>query len=53
MYPPINQQKSVMLSGLFPVSEKIGQEGLWLPSFVQIKDEEIDEVCFEINNFYS
>ena len=53
MYPPINQQKSVMVTGLFPVSERIGREGLWLPSFVQIKDEEIDEVCFEINKFYS
>lgn len=53
MYPPINRQKSVAISGSFPISEKIGEEGLWLPSFVQIKDQEIEEVCFEINNFYS
>jgi perosamine synthetase len=53
MYPPINQQPSVDLGGSFPVSEKVGKEGLWLPSFVQISDDEIDEVCFEINNFLS
>ena len=53
MYPPINQQPSISAPGSFPVSEKIGEFGLWLPSYVQLTDEEIDEVCDAINEFYS
>lgn len=52
MYPPINQQKAYQVAGSFPVSELIGQKGLWLPSFTQITDEQLDRICTEIKNFY-
>lgn len=52
MYPPINQQGAYRLEGHFPVSEAIGQTGLWLPSMVQIRDEDILRISSEIEKFY-
>jgi perosamine synthetase len=51
MYPPINAQKAYSQKGDFPVSEEVGRSGLWLPSFVQISDSEIDMVCDAILTF--
>lgn len=53
MYPPINQQKAYSFSGNYPVSEKVGLEGLWLPSMVQITNEQIDYICNKIIQFYN
>jgi perosamine synthetase len=53
MYPPINTQRAYDRVGSFAVSHKIGQRGLWLPSFVQITDDEIAFVCSSINEFYN
>lgn len=53
MYPPINQQKAYNIPGSHPVSELIGKKGLWLPSFTQITDAQLERVCVEIKNFYS
>lgn len=52
MYPPINRQAAYSLPGSYPVSEHVGAHGLWLPSFAQLLDEEIEWICFEIQNFY-
>ncbi len=52
MYPPINAQRAYGIPGDFPVSEMVGRAGLWLPSFVQITDDEIDQVCNSITKFY-
>lgn len=52
MYPPINAQKAYNIPGSFPVSEKIGKKGLWLPSASQLKNEEIDRVTQAIIEFY-
>jgi perosamine synthetase len=52
MYPPINQQGAYRLEGHYPVSEKVGRQGIWLPSMVQISHEEISRVCTEIRSFY-
>lgn len=52
MYPPINEQKAYSRAGFYPVSADIGKRGLWLPSYVQITDEEIDLVCTSINEFF-
>lgn len=52
MYPPINAQKAYQLSGSYPVSERIGVNGLWLPSMVQLENDEINWICREIRNFY-
>lgn len=53
MYPPINQQKAYQFFGNFPVSERIGGMGLWLPSAVQLPDTDIDRICHEIRCFYT
>jgi perosamine synthetase len=53
MYPPLNRQKAYKLKGSFPVSEKVGRNGLWLPSSSQLTDFEIDYICSKIKEFYN
>jgi len=52
MYPPINLQRAYSLPGNFPVCDEVGRRGLWLPSYVQLSDEEIDRVCLAIHDYY-
>jgi perosamine synthetase len=52
MYPPINKQIAYNTNGFFPISNKIGDEGIWLPSYVQLKSSEIDYICEKIIDFY-
>ena len=53
MYPPLNKQKAYNLSGSYPVSDLIGEEGLWLPSMVQLTDSQINYICSVIKSFYN
>jgi perosamine synthetase len=52
MYPPINRQKAYSLEGTYPVSESVGSNGLWLPSMIQLSDDQIKFICGKIRNFY-
>lgn len=52
MYPPINKQKAYSVGGEHPVSNKVGEKGLWLPSASQLLDEEIHRICEFINDYY-
>ena len=52
MYPPLNEQKAYALEGDFPVSRKVGLQGLWLPSASQLTDEEVICICDSIRTFY-
>jgi perosamine synthetase len=52
MYPPINNQKAYMEKGSFPVAEKIGLNGLWLPSANQLTNQDIEYICDRIIDFY-
>jgi perosamine synthetase len=52
MYPPINKQKAYATSGEYPVSNLIGEKGLWLPSAVQLTNDDIARVCSAIRHFY-
>ena len=52
MYPPINSQKAYKISGDYPVSNFIGNNGLWLPSSSKLKDKQIDYICEKIKLFY-
>lgn len=52
MYPPINRQKAYNTNEQFLVSENIGKKGLWLPSQVQLTDDQLEYICNEINAFY-
>lgn len=53
MYPPINRQKAYDLPGQFPVAERVGRDGLWLPSMIQLSDAQIDRICQVIRDFYA
>ena len=53
MYPPINHQQAYAVAGEHPVSDMIGEKGLWLPSAVQLQDDEIDRVTIAIRDFYA
>ncbi len=53
MYPPINKQVAYNVPGEHPVSNMVGQKGLWLPSAVQLTDEQIQYICSAIAAFYS
>lgn len=53
MYPPVNNQEAYKICGNYPVSNKIGQMGLWLPSASQLTDSEIARICESIKKFYS
>ncbi len=52
MYPPINKQVAYQIPGEHPVSNQVGLKGLWLPSFTQLTDREIETTCSHIRNFY-
>ena len=58
MYPPINQQVAYKNiygepdNSKFPVSNLVGEKGLWLPSASQLTDEEITSICAKIKSFY-
>ena len=52
MYPPINKQKAYDMSEVHAVSEHVGTNGLWLPSAVQLSDDEIHYICQAISSFY-
>ena len=53
MYPPINKQKAYDIPGNHKVSNLVGDNGLWLPSSVQLTDEQISHICASIQDFYS
>ena len=52
MYPPINQQVAYQAAGQHPVSELVGEKGLWLPSAVQLTDADVDRITTAIRGFY-
>ncbi len=52
MYPPINKQLCYQMPGEHPVSNQVGQKGLWLPSAAQLTDEQIHFICHSIKEFY-
>lgn len=52
MYPPINSQAAYNLGGSYPVSKFISDRGIWLPSMVQLTDQQIDYICDKIKKFY-
>lgn len=52
MYPPINKQVAYQISGEHKISNLIGEKGLWLPSFTQLKNEQVSYICEKIREFY-
>lgn len=52
MYPPINKQEAYNFRGDFPISNLVGEKGLWLPSASQLTDENINRIANTIRDFY-
>lgn len=53
MYPPINKQVAYKYLGNFPVSNLVGEKGLWLPSASQLTDDNLKYVTGKIKEFYN
>ncbi|MFY9311372.1 MAG: DegT/DnrJ/EryC1/StrS family aminotransferase [Bacteroidia bacterium] len=53
MYPPINKQKAYeTVGGDYPISNRVGIYGLWLPSANQLTNEQVKYIAKSINDFY-
>jgi perosamine synthetase len=53
MYPPVSKQEAYQRPGRHPVSELVGERGLWLPSSSQLTNGQIETVCDAVAEFYS
>jgi perosamine synthetase len=53
MYPPINKQAAYQVAGEHPVSNIVGQKGLWLPSASQLTNDHIQTTCDWISQYYA
>ncbi|MFZ2448250.1 MAG: DegT/DnrJ/EryC1/StrS family aminotransferase [Syntrophobacteraceae bacterium] len=53
-YPPLHTQAPYnMQKGLFPNAEYISSRGLWLPSYAQLTQSEIERITTVIRNYFS
>lgn len=52
MYSPIPHQKAYGEGGIYFVAERVGRDGLWLPSSAHLTADEVDRVCLAIKEFY-
>lgn len=53
MYPPINKQLAYAVKANCPISDQVGEKGLWLPSASQLTNDEIDYITEKIKTFYN
>lgn len=53
MYPPINKQEAYQLQGNYPISNLIGEKGLWLPSAAQLTSDELLTISSTIKKYYN
>lgn len=55
IYPPINSQEAYksINDWSFPVTKKLSSRGIWLPSSLTLRDEEIIYICNSIKEFYA
>ena len=51
VYPPINSQKIYKNQKGLPISNKFCKSGLWLPTSVDLKNNEIKKICKIINEY--
>ena len=52
-YPALHSEPAYgYLDKSYPVTENISKRGLWLPSYVELKDEDISYICKKIMDYY-
>lgn len=53
MYPRITHQQAYKLGGDYPVAHIVEEQGLWLPSMIQLTDSQINYISESIREYYS
>ena len=53
MYSSISHQKAYDFGGDYPVSEMVGSQGLWLPSSITLKENQIGFITKQIKKFFN
>lgn len=51
-YPPLHSEPAYGYSERYPVTEEISSKGLWLPSSINLSDNDITYICKWIKMFY-
>jgi perosamine synthetase len=51
-YPPLHCEPAFGMSAHFPVTEDVSERGLWLPSSVNLTDEEVHYIVDKIKEFF-
>ena len=51
-YPALHAEPAYGYNGSYPVTEEIAQKGLWLPSSINLSDDDIRYICECIRDFY-
>jgi len=52
IYPALHSQLAYQKKGRYPVSQRIAQTGLWLPSTPSLTNQQIKYICQKIKDFY-
>lgn len=52
VYPALHSEPAYGYDQEFPIAEEVAAKGLWLPSYIDLNDCEIEYVCESIRNFY-
>jgi perosamine synthetase len=50
-YPALHTQPAFAHAGAFPVATRISDRGLWLPSSLTVRDDQIDLICAAVREF--
>ncbi|MDB4912846.1 MAG: DegT/DnrJ/EryC1/StrS aminotransferase family protein [Gemmatimonadetes bacterium] len=51
-YPALHAEPAFGYDGSFPVAQLIAEQGLWLPSSLNLGEHEIERVCASIRRFF-
>lgn len=52
-YPPLHSEPAYGYNGNFEITEEISKKGLWLPSFINLTDQQVKYICSKIREFYT
>jgi len=52
-YPSLHSEPVYDRRGSFPVAEEVSRKGLWLPSSINLSDDQIARICDAVRHFYS
>lgn len=50
-YPALHTEPAFARAGAFPVATQMSDQGLWLPSSLTLRDEQIDLICDSVRGF--